>query len=204
METLDLRRLECPQPVLRTKEAIERHPRSVLVALVRQAASCENVARMARALGAEVETEALANEEYRLTITTPEAAEEPALEPELEPCPVGADAPRRTVVLIRNSELGHGAPELGRILMKAFLKTLLAVEPLPAQMVFINAGVHLTTEGSEELAPLAELGERGVEILSCGTCLDFYGKLDLLRVGRVGNMFDIVTALTRAAKVITP
>jgi selenium metabolism protein YedF len=204
METLDLRHLECPQPVLRAKEAIERHPHSVLVALVRQAASCENVRRMARALGAEVETEELENDEYRLTITTPEAIEEPATEPELEPCEVGAGARGRAVVFLRNSELGHGDPKLGRILMKAFLKTLLAVEPLPSTMIFINAGIHLTTEGSEELATLAELAERGVEILSCGTCLDFYKKLDQLRAGRIGNMLDIVTALTRAAKVITP
>ena len=111
---------------------------------------------------------------------------------------------RQDAFFIHNNVLGHGDDELGRILMKAFLKTLRSVQPLPAKLLFINAGVHLTTEGSEEIPTLQDLADLGVEILSCGTCLDYYGKADKLRVGLAGNMFDIVDSLVRAAKVIVP
>jgi selenium metabolism protein YedF len=202
METLDLRNLDCPQPVLRTKEAVEGNPNTTFTVLVSQAIQCENVARMARSLGASVETQELDGGEHQLTIATAEAPAEPVTEPELEPCPTDASA-ARPVIFIRNDVLGHGDPQLGRILMKAFLKTLPSAEPLPAKLIFINAGVHLTTEGSEEIEPLRELADRGVEIVSCGTCLDFYGKADQVEVGIVGNMYDIVESLARAAKVIT-
>lgn len=203
METLDLRNLECPQPVLRAKEAIETSPDAVIVALVSQALSCENVSRMAKSLGASVETEELDDGEFQLTITPAEAPAEPVALPELVARGVEA-APGRAVVFIRNDVLGRGDDKLGRILMKAFLKTLKSAEPLPAKLLFINAGVHLTTEGSEEIEALRELADLGVEIVSCGTCLDYFGKLDQVKVGVAGTMFDIVDSLVRAAKVITP
>lgn len=203
METLDLRDLDCPQPVLRTKEAIEAHPNATIVAIVNQAIAAENVSRMARTLGASVETQDVGDGEVHLTISTGEAPDEPLAQPELAACgPVGAAG--RAVVFIRSPVLGDGDDTLGRILMKGFLKTLRSADPLPAKLLFINAGIHLTTTGSEELPTLHELADLGVEIISCGTCLDFYGKLDQLQVGIVGNMFDIVDSLVRAAKVITP
>ena len=110
----------------------------------------------------------------------------------------------RAAVFVRNDVLGHGDRELGRILMKGFLKTLREADPLPACVLFINNGVHLTTAGSEEIVTLKELEAKGVEIISCGTCLDFYGKLDALEVGIVGNMLDIVDGLNRAARIIEP
>ncbi len=203
METLDLRNLECPQPVLRAKEAIETSPDAVIVALVSQALSCENVSRMAKSLGASVETEELDDGEFQLTITPAEAPAAPVALPALVAYGAAA-APGRAVVLIRNDVLGRGDDKLGRILMKAFLKTLKSAEPLPAKLLFINAGVHLTTEGSEEIEALRELADLGVEIVSCGTCLDYFGKLDQVKVGVAGTMFDIVDSLVRAAKVITP
>lgn len=202
MEALDLRNLACPEPVVRTKRAIEANPNTVLTILVNHAASRENVARMATSLGAQVEVAEATEGEFTLTVTTPEAAQ--TTEPEPEPAERALAAGRaRATVFVKSNVMGLGDDELGRILMKAFLKTLRDAHPLPACIIFINAGVHLTTEGSEETATLAELAERGVEIVSCGTCLDYYGKLDAVQVGIVGNMFDIVDRLVRAPKVIS-
>jgi len=203
METLDLRNLACPEPVLRTRNAIAAHPGSVFEALVNHAATLANVTRMARALGAQVVSEELDSGEYRLTISTPPAPVEEAPLARAEPCEVGLPKGRATV-FIKNNVLGLGDDRLGRILMKAFLKTLQSADPLPAEIICVNNGVHLTTAGSEELATLGELAEKGVEVVSCGTCLDFFGKLDKVRVGGVVDMLDIVTRLNRAAKIITP
>ena len=203
METLDLRNLACPEPVIRTKRAIEANPGALLTILLNNAASRENVTRMAMSLGAAVEWEEVAQGEFQLSVTAPVGAATPETEPEMIACDLPAGAARATV-FVKNNVMGLGDDELGRILMKAFLKTLRDADPLPACLIFVNAGVHLTTEGSEEIATLKELESKGVEIVSCGTCLDFYGKLEALEVGVVGNMFDIVDRLTRAPKVIAP
>jgi len=203
MEQLDLRDLPCPEPVIRTKKAIEANPDSIIEILLNSPASLTNVTRMAQSLGAEVETEELPGGEAKLTVTTGETEETAEPEPQLQVCETPSARVRATV-FIKNNVMGLGDDELGRILMKAFLKTLKSAEPLPAEIIFVNNGVHLTTEGSEEIPTLEELAELGIEIVSCGTCLDYFGKLDQVEVGIVGNMFDIVERLNRAPKIIAP
>ena len=202
MEALDLRNLDCPEPVIRAKRAIEQHPNDVLELRVNSSASVTNVTRMAKAMGAEVDARELAGGEYSLTVTT---GHPPASQPELEPVTCDVQAPpARATIFLNNSVMGLGDDKLGRVLMKAFLKTLKTAEPLPREIICVNAAVHLTTEGSEEIPTLLELAELGVDVVSCGTCLDFFGKLQSVRVGIVGNMFDIVARLNRAAKIISP
>ena len=115
-----------------------------------------------------------------------------------------ADPPSQNVILIESRTIGDGDDELGAILMKAFLKTLKEVAPRPGALLFLNAGVHLTTEGSPYLADLRELAGMGVTLLSCGTCLDYYHLQDQLAVGKVTNMFEIVSRLTAADRILRP
>jgi len=199
MAILDLRNRPCPEPVVETKRAIEANPNSVLEILLNHPASVTNVTRMATSLGATVEKEELGENEVKLVVTTAE----PAPQTETAPQPTEAQAGQATV-FIKNNYMGLGNEELGRVLMKAFLKTLKRATPLPREIIFINNGVHLVTTGSEEIETLRELAEAGVEIVSCGTCLDYFGKLDKVEVGTVGNMFEIVERLNRAAKIIAP
>ena len=84
------------------------------------------------------------------------------------------------------------------------MKTLLDLEPGPNRLILINSGVRLASEGSEVLETLRTLSEKGVEILSCGTCLDFYGLKEKLRVGIVSNMYDIAQSLLGADRLIRP
>jgi len=107
------------------------------------------------------------------------------------------------VILITSDRLGTGDEELGKILMKSFLNTLWDYKTKPSKVIFINIGVMLTTEGSEVLETLEFLEKEGVEILSCGTCLAFYGIKEKLRVGNATNMPYIVDSLLTASKVIT-
>lgn len=106
------------------------------------------------------------------------------------------------VILIGDDSLGVGDEELGKILMKCFLNTLFDGKPKPAKLIFINNGVKLSTESSQVLDALEALEEKGVKIFSCGTCLDYHGVRDKLKVGRITKMYDTVNSLLSATKVI--
>jgi selenium metabolism protein YedF len=88
--------------------------------------------------------------------------------------------------------------------MRSFLKTLLDMEIKPSRLILINSGVRLATEGSEVLETLRSLTEKGIEILSCGTCLDFYELKEKLKVGKISNMYDIAQSLLEADHLIRP
>jgi selenium metabolism protein YedF len=106
------------------------------------------------------------------------------------------------VVFIDTDSLGRGSEELGRVLMRSFLQTLEQSEVHPQKIILINSGVKLACEGSEVLEDFQELSAKGTEILSCGTCLDYFGIKKKLSVGRVSNMYEILSSLSQAGKVI--
>lgn len=108
------------------------------------------------------------------------------------------------LLVLDSSGLGDGEPDLGEKLMKAFLSVLLESDELPARIIFMNSGVFLTTEGSPVLDSLMRYEELGTEILSCGTCLDYYGRKEKLKVGRPTNMKETVDALLHFKKVMKP
>jgi len=106
------------------------------------------------------------------------------------------------VVLIDGATVGRGDELLGSVLMKSFLHTLKEIEPRPSRLILLNAGVKLASEGSDLVALLKELEALGIEILSCGTCLDFFKLKEKLSVGKVTNMYDIVSSLVAATNVL--
>ncbi len=106
------------------------------------------------------------------------------------------------IVLITSDRFGTGDKRLGEILMRAFLNTLWDTEPKPAQIISINDGVRLTTESSEVLDTLNLLEQAGVQILSCGTCLEYYNLKDSLKSGQATNMKATVSSLLASGKVI--
>ena len=125
------------------------------------------------------------------------------------PCEVGAEGGRapapsatRVALLVTNDSLGP-QPELGRILIRSFLSTLTHTDAKPSKILFLNRGVFLTTEGSEALDVLGELQGAGVDIFTCGTCLEFFSMKEALRVGQVSNMYDTVETLTGACRTVT-
>jgi selenium metabolism protein YedF len=189
METIDARGLPCPQPVVRTKKALEAAPGESLTVRVDNPESRDNVSRFARSQGCEVAVRE-AEGDFYLDIT-----------PQSAPAPV-AEVAGGGVVLITDYRFGTGDERLGEILMKAFLNTLWDYDPKPAKLVFVNYGVRLTTEGSEVLETLSLLEKKGVEVFSCGTCLEYYGLGEKLKVGLVSNMYAIVDILLSASKVV--
>jgi selenium metabolism protein YedF len=185
---VDVRGLPCPRPVVETKKALQEVEEGAVTVLVDSAESRENVRRFAESQGCRVEVVEREGH-FRLEIAKGESQE-------------AARKLSGDVVLIESDCLGTGDRELGEILMKAFLNTLWDTEPKPAKVLLLNSAVNLVTEGSDVLDTLRLLEEEGVRILSCGTCLEYYGLKEQLRVGQVTNMYDTVSSLIAADKVI--
>ena len=136
-----------------------------------------------------------------MTVDGPLAQEAEAAEESVSCIP---DQRGNTVVAVSSATMGHGNDELGKALMKGFIYALSQLEELPRTILFYNGGAHLTVEGSASLEDLKTMEAQGVEIMTCGTCLDFYGLKDKLAVGTVTNMYSIVETLSKASKVIKP
>ncbi len=190
MITVDARGLYCPQPVVNTKKALDELERGEITVIVDSTESCENVRRFAQNQGCEVKVSEGEGCFY-LAIVKEEGAEEELKE-------------RGDIVLIIGGEhLGTGDKEAGETLMKIFITTLKDVDPKPAKLILLNSAVRLAIEGSEVVEGLQSLERDGVEVQSCGACLDFYNVVDKLRVGLATNMYDVVNSMMSAAKVIT-
>jgi len=186
MKTIDCRNMACPLPVVTVKRALEEAGTDAVTVMLDDGAPRENVARFARTHGYEV-CENVSDSGITLVITGTRGTA-------VSVSPVTAVSARRSL-LVTSDRLGDGPEELGRLLMKNFIITILESTELPDKILFVNRGVLLATEGSDLLEALEKLGNRGVEVLSCGVCLDFFGKRDALRAGSVTNMFTIVETL---------
>lgn len=195
MEKLDLKGLACPEPVLRVKAALETIAEGEIIAVVDNIAARENVKRYAASAGCHADAIETPPGTWEISIIKGFTCDLPLT------AGTGPE-PRATAFLMLSEGIGK-QPELGKVLMMAFISTLAKADRLPAKMLFLNEAVKLTSEGSDALEDLKTLTERGVEILSCGTCLDFFGKKDKLAVGIVTNMYDTVETLAGGLKVVT-
>jgi selenium metabolism protein YedF len=186
---IDARGLSCPQPVILTKKGLEECDQ--LTTIVDNPTARENVKKLAGSKGCTVQVEEK-DGEYYIHINKETCA-----------CQEVVDDQESIAVLITSNLFGKGDEELGKTLMKSFLYTLTQLDADLQHLVFMNSGVFLTTAGSEVLDLLKALEESGVEIVSCGTCLDFYNCKDKLAVGKVTNMYTAMEILAAASKTIT-
>jgi selenium metabolism protein YedF len=189
MKEIDARGLLCPQPVILTKKALEEILEGEIVAIVDNITAKENVSRLASNLNYEYEVSEGQGCHY-IKIRKAAAAEKPE------------EKEDSIVVVITSDKLGQGAEELGKVLIKSYTYALTETKPLPKAVVFLNSGVKLTAEGSEVLENIKKLEGSGVEIISCGTCLDYYQLKEKLQVGIVGNMYSIIEKMNASGKVI--
>ncbi|MDD3268381.1 MAG: sulfurtransferase-like selenium metabolism protein YedF [Syntrophomonadaceae bacterium] len=191
--TVDARGLSCPQPVVLTKKALEEQGVSEVLTIVDNTVALANVSRL-------LETLKLApivsqkDNDYYIDVVKTESLEEIGPQENLA---------GNTVIMLTSNLLGNGDPKLGTTLMKSFFYSISQLEGSIKSLIFMNAGVMLTTEGSEVLEHIKIMESRGIEVLSCGTCLDFYGLSDKLCVGLATNMYTITERMTENSKLIT-
>lgn len=193
----------CPIPVVKTKNAIkEMSGAGTVEVLVDNEIAVQNLTKLANQNGYAVASEKLEEKKYQVVITVGEG-ETTALDAE-EACCIPDGRAKKTVVAIDTNLMGRGNEELGKVLIKGFIYALTQQDVLPAKILFYNGGATLTCEGSDSLEDLKSLEAQGVEILTCGTCLNYYEMSDKLSVGAVTNMYDICEALMTADLIVKP
>lgn len=194
---------QCPIPVVKAARALrEMKEPGTLEVRVDNEIAVQNLTRMAAGHGLASRWERTGERAYAvfMEVTAP-VGETPLEEPELVCSPAAEGG---LVVAVDTDAMGHGSEELGRTLMKGFLFAVTQLPRLPETMLFYNGGAKLTVEGSASLEDLKNLESQGVEILTCGTCLNYYGLTERLAVGSATNMYAIVEKLAGASRVVKP
>lgn len=203
MITVDARGDQCPIPVIKTKKAIQALAGAETVqVLVDNEIAVQNVSRLGNSVGGKVTSSKKAENEYEILIEVAEGAGAKAEEVNAEDCMV--DKKGNAVVVVNSATMGIGNDDLGKVLIKGFIYAVSQLDTLPRKILFYNGGVTLTVEGSPCLEDLKNMEAQGVEILSCGTCLDYYNVKDKLAVGGITNMYVIVESMNEASKIIRP
>lgn len=198
----------CPIPVVKTKNAIRElqgQAGSVEV-LVDNEIAVQNLTKMAGQKGYGVHAKKLEAQKFQVTLEiSGENETSPFLprEEEASACIPDTRA-KNTVLVISSPSMGEGDPKLGAILMKSYFYALTQQDTFPETILFYNGGVRFTCEESPTLEDLKFLEAQGAEILSCGTCLDFYGLTEKLKVGGITNMYVIAEKMQQAKLLIKP
>ena len=190
---------QCPVPVVMAKKALEdMQVPGVLEVLVDNETAVQNLSRLAASCQLPVHAEKTGEGQFTVSmeVTAPvQVREETGCIPETR---------GDLVVAVGSNRMGDGEEALGKTLMKGFLYAVSQLPVLPKTILFYNAGAYLTCAGSDSLEDLKFMEAQGVEIRTCGTCLDYYKLKETLAVGRVTNMYAIVETLAAAGKVIKP
>ncbi len=202
---VDARGDACPIPVVKAKHAIEELSGAGCVeVLVDNEIAVQNLTKMAEQKGYQSSAKKISDQEYQVIFTIGEKDSSSGDGENNKEDVCAVDSRTDTVVVISSDKMGDGSEELGKTLLKAFVFALTQQDSLPKTMLFYNGGAHLTCEGSPMLEDLNTLEAQGVEILTCGTCLNFYGLTEKLSVGGVTNMYVIAEKMLGAGNVVKP
>ena len=194
----------CPIPVIEAKKALARPGADSVLVLVDNIVAVQNLEKMAKGSGYGFTYAEKSPEAFEVGIsldgkTQPAASAAAAVPAAGAACASGCGL----TVMIGKDVMGEGSEELGKTLLKGFIYSLTELPVPPAYVVFYNSGAYLTVEGSNTLGDILKLEEKGTSILTCGTCLNYFGLTEKLAVGVVANMYGITEALAGAAKIFT-
>ena len=196
----------CPIPVVKTKNAIKELSGAGMVeTLVDNEIAVQNLTKFGNSKGFTVSSEKKTEKDFTVTFQIPEnsTTSTPAAESAVPACTPDSKKHGLVAVLSANT-MGNGEEQLGKILMKSFIFALTKQDQLPEIILCYNSGASLTCEDSDSLEDLKSLEAEGVKILTCGTCLDFYGLKEKLAVGGVTNMYEIVEIMESAGTIVRP
>ena len=194
---IDARGENCPKPFIMTKKALDDSEAGDIVTIVDNEIAKENVCKLAQSMNLEYSVDEQ-GENFYIDIKKADCSDSKMSKQDKK-----ENNLKDNVVLFTKDKLGHGNDELGRVLVKGYIYTLTELEEKPKTLLFLNSGILLTTGDSETISDLKKLEDMGVEILSCGTCLDYYHLQDELKVGSIANMYLIADAMNEAKNTIT-
>ena len=201
MKLVDAKGKNCPIPVVMTKKEIDAGAKELIVE-VDNPIAVQNVSRLATAMSFDMNTEEI-DGGFRLTLTSTGAAADNAAVDEALLSAQQCAPQGNWAVFVGRDVIGSGDRELGSSLIKMFFYTLAEGDDLPAYILLMNDGVKLASTNPDTIEHLQKLVDRGVELLVCGTCLNFYNISEELKVGTVSNMYDILSRMQAASKVIS-
>jgi len=185
---------QCPIPVVKTKKVLDSvQGDAEITVFVDNETAVQNLTRMGRTAGAEVLAEKKSDREFHVILRVKDRQPSAGIQEKVNCIP---DVKSDFVIAVDTATMGRGNDELGKVLMKGFLFAVTQLDD--------NGGATLTTEGSDSLDDLKSLEAQGVTIKTCGTCLNYYGLTERLKVGEVTNMYDIVETMAKASKVVKP
>ncbi|MCK5780854.1 MAG: sulfurtransferase-like selenium metabolism protein YedF [Psychrilyobacter sp.] len=204
MIKIDAMGLPCPMPVIQTKKALKNiEVDGSVETLVDNEASMENLLKMAKEMGFNSSFEKLEDYKYRVMIIKGKEIKNKEENEESNEKENNKNK-EKMIIAISSNKMGEGIDELGEVLMKGFIYTLTEMDIMPKTILFYNGGAKLTVEGAPTLTDLKLLEDEGVEILTCGTCLNYYDLDGKLGVGEITNMYTIMERLQGADKIIKP
>jgi selenium metabolism protein YedF len=198
---VNARGLSCPQPVVLAKQAIETHEQVKVI--VDDETALENVKRLGAKQGCDVQVEKKNDGTYEINLTR-KADTSRTKDDSAASCGAPTSSSGPFVIVISADTMGRGNDELGYVLIRAFLHAIAFQKEKPSIMLFYNTGVKLSVQGSEVLDDLKQLEGEGVQLLVCGTCLNYFEIKDKLAAGTVSNMYDIVETMSRAGRLLVP
>ena len=191
MKEIDAKGLACPKPVVLAKKAINSN-QEVLVIVDNQTAA-SNLSKLGKKMKAEVSVVEKSENEFRVLFKKSKSSDS-------ETDGTAAENNEGKVYLIAADTMGEGERELGQILIKGFISTIKELDPLPKKIIFINSGVKAAVN-EDIIFYLKELANKDIEILLCGTCVDYYGLQEEVKIGEISNMYEIADSLNRGEVV---
>lgn len=199
MEIIDCKGLACPMPVIKTKKYFDLEDSKEALVIVDNEVAKNNILRLAKGINLNssfIEEEGI----YKIQLSRGEIKDVQVSK--INEALDNISVPSAPTILVATNLLGNGDDKLGETLMKVYINTLAESEILPENLMFINGGVKLTCTGSDVLDSLNSMKEKGVNIISCGACLDFYNLKEELRVGEIGNMYQIIELMNKSRNTI--
>ena len=199
---VDTRGLACPEPVILTKKALEEAKEVLVIADNDEAV--ENIRRLANKMGCAIAVEREEAGTLRIRLNRSGAAPPYGGTDIGIACGTAKDRGTPLVIVLSSDRLGRGNDELGEVLMRSFVHTLLTLDPRPATIILYNTGVRLAARDSALIDDLKQLEAAGVQIVICGTCVNYFELKERLGAGIISNMYDIASTMTGAGKLVIP
>ena len=203
MITIDVLGKPCPIPVIETKKTLAEDDVDSVLVKVDNIIAVQNLEKMANGYGYSFTYNENIKGIFEIMIRKNGKlpSEVKTVISETKTAQNDTDSSGLAVVISRDT-MGEGAEELGKILIKGFIYSLTELSVPPKYVIFLNSGARLTSDGANTIEDIKKLEQNGTEILTCGTCVNYYALQNKLAVGVITDMYGITEKMSCAGKII--